>query len=1010
MGGKKRFLTVSNCESLSKGSVAKFLVICLLSTLFNGIGMGSSPASAVSGVFDIGATTPVTATVGRDAISAFPSLTFVDAGTNYQGKWIEYAIDTSGTADQISVEKVNTPLIATNAISVSGSTVYKGDGTKAVAIGTIDGTKDGIDGRNLRINFVNSFSNGDFSSSVSSTVGDVVSLSGWTGYKQRVYMNGVSTIGGWPAPADTTFPSDNDPTANNDSSDTTGQTFTIDPAQPSRSGTGFSVELSQGGRCINPNSFCIVRGPYLISNDPVTLAVNDEVSFYWRALGASDAYDVYGYLLNVQSGSTIKLLDATGATSNAQTNWAQVSETIGAGQAGDYKFVFISGTWDATGGNVQGASLLLDDVAVTVATTATINDVDIQALTRLIKYRATSTPPSLTRTMNITTETGSTGGQQTINIIVPTPQTITFGLPADMAVSSTVTVAPTATSNLTVVLTSSTTSVCTVSGFVITAVSVGNCTITASQDGDVTFAAAPNVPRTFAIKTGQTITFNKPANLVVGTNLTVAPTASSLLTVTLVSDTPSICSVNGFVITALLPGECRITASQAGDSTYAPAPNVTVVFTIENPANAVPGSYMAFIQNGADNTAFPQTTILGETRLLQRNVLVRAGYTFTGWNTKADGTGTAFADQAPFKFSESSMALYAQWKLIQTKPTVTWAAPASIQEGTALSATQLNALAGVAGKFTYSPAAPTVLPVGKHTLKVTFVPTDPKFETVELTVEIEVLAKAKLTWANPASIVEGTAISSTQLNATGSVPGTFTYAPATGTILAVGRQTLRVTFTPTDTRLSAVTAEVTIDVTAKPEIIAAPPVSPTYSVTGAPKTSIIWGAGENAVSYTVLVDGKSACAVAALTCDVARLLGPKNVVTVTSVATSGKTSVAVPATYAAPASPQVLTVVNFDSARAVVKRTEAAKLRTFAAAVRAAGYTTLTVYGHTDSVGGVDNRKLSVSRANSTITFLKRALPGVKFTVSGFAASTPVGNNSTAEGKAANRRAEVFIP
>ena len=62
------------------------------------------------------------------------------------------------------------------------------------------------------------------------------------------------------------------------------------------------------------------------------------------------------------------------------------------------------------------------------------------------------------------------------------------------------------------------------------------------------------------------------------------------------------------------------------------------------------------------------------------------------------------------------------------------------------------------------------------------------------------------------------------------------------------------------------------------------------------------------------------------------------------------------------------------------------------------------------SVGGVDNRKISVSRANSTIAFLKRVLPGVKFRVSGFAASTPVGDNSTTEGKAANRRAEVFIP
>jgi outer membrane protein OmpA-like peptidoglycan-associated protein len=299
------------------------------------------------------------------------------------------------------------------------------------------------------------------------------------------------------------------------------------------------------------------------------------------------------------------------------------------------------------------------------------------------------------------------------------------------------------------------------------------------------------------------------------------------------------------------------------------------------------------------------------------------------------------------------------------------------------------------------------LAVGKHTLKVTFVPTDAKYETIETTVEIEVLAKAVVTWANPAAITETTPLSGTQLNATGSVPGAFTYAPAAGSLLAPGKYTLKVTFTPTDTHLSPVTAEVTLDVTA---VIPAAPVSPTYSVTNAPTTTVIWGAGKDAATYAVAVDGKSVCSVSVLTCEVARLLGPKNKVTVTSVAAGGKTSEAVAATYVAPAGPQVLSTVNFDSARAVLKPTEAAKLRAFARAIKATGYTSLTVFGHTDSVGGVDNQKLSVARANSTIAFLKKLLPGVKFVRSGFAAGEPVADNSTAEGKAANRRAEIFIP
>ncbi len=73
-----------------------------------------------------------------------------------------------------------------------------------------------------------------------------------------------------------------------------------------------------------------------------------------------------------------------------------------------------------------------------------------------------------------------------------------------------------------------------------------------------------------------------------------------------------------------------------------------------------------------------------------------------------------------------------------------------------------------------------------------------------------------ITWAKPANIVYGTALSGTQLDATASVPGTFTYTPAAGTVLAVGNnQTLSVSFTPTDTTdYTSATATVTINVLA----------------------------------------------------------------------------------------------------------------------------------------------------------------------------------------------------
>jgi hypothetical protein len=56
-----------------------------------------------------------------------------------------------------------------------------------------------------------------------------------------------------------------------------------------------------------------------------------------------------------------------------------------------------------------------------------------------------------------------------------------------------------------------------------------------------------------------------------------------------------------------------------------------------------------------------------------------------------------------------------------------------------------------------------------------------------------------ITWAAPAGITYGTALSATQLNATASVPGSFAYNPPIGSVLTAGVQTLSVMFTPTDT-------------------------------------------------------------------------------------------------------------------------------------------------------------------------------------------------------------------
>ena len=157
-------------------------------------------------------------------------------------------------------------------------------------------------------------------------------------------------------------------------------------------------------------------------------------------------------------------------------------------------------------------------------------------------------------------------------------------------------------------------------------------------------------------------------------------------------------------------------------------------------------------------------------------------------------------------------SLSTSWLVSGTTPTISWANPADIVYGTALSGTQLDATANVLGTFTYTPAAGTILGAGNNqTLSVLFTPDDTTdYTSAFATATINVLqATPTISWSNPANIVYGTALSGTQLDATsswtvggvsGSVAGTFTYTPAAGTVLGAGdNQTLSVLFTPTDT-------------------------------------------------------------------------------------------------------------------------------------------------------------------------------------------------------------------
>ena len=71
---------------------------------------------------------------------------------------------------------------------------------------------------------------------------------------------------------------------------------------------------------------------------------------------------------------------------------------------------------------------------------------------------------------------------------------------------------------------------------------------------------------------------------------------------------------------------------------------------------------ITFNANGGTGTMAPVVDDFTNTITLPTNTLTRTDYAFGGWNTKADGSGTAYADGATLTFTQGGeVELFAQW-------------------------------------------------------------------------------------------------------------------------------------------------------------------------------------------------------------------------------------------------------------------------------------------------------------------------------------------------------------
>ncbi len=83
-------------------------------------------------------------------------------------------------------------------------------------------------------------------------------------------------------------------------------------------------------------------------------------------------------------------------------------------------------------------------------------------------------------------------------------------------------------------------------------------------------------------------------------------------------------------------------------------------------------AWITLNSNDGNGYVSEQTFTLNDTAPIATDIFVRDGYEFTDWNTKADGSGTPYADGADFYAGTETigLALYAQWE--QTVFTITF--------------------------------------------------------------------------------------------------------------------------------------------------------------------------------------------------------------------------------------------------------------------------------------------------------------------------------------------------
>lgn len=125
----------------------------------------------------------------------------------------------------------------------------------------------------------------------------------------------------------------------------------------------------------------------------------------------------------------------------------------------------------------------------------------------------------------------------------------------------------------------------------------------------------------------------------------------------------------GSTATLTATAKTGYTFSQWNDGEKTNPRNITVTGDATYTAQFTENKYtIAFNGNGSTGGSMSSLTNVGydDSKALTANAFTKTGYTFNGWNTKADGSGTSYADKATVSKltnkNGATVTLYAKWK------------------------------------------------------------------------------------------------------------------------------------------------------------------------------------------------------------------------------------------------------------------------------------------------------------------------------------------------------------